>query len=422
MVRYCLLWLAVVGIVLIQEGCAPHEQHSLQQEQGVADHTLVMYLLADSGLNSYMLQNKLDAERGMMGALPSARLLVYLDAADSTVLYESRHLPYGAEDHIFHSRRLKAYDKQNSTDVEVLKQVMADVRELAPSRSYGLVMAGHGTGWFPKPSSGTEYGEQRVAPQRVAPEHSFAPLTANLLTRHLGYDNLDKEYCLTSQDIIDGLDGMHFEYIIFDACFMGSVEFLYDLRHLTDYVLSSPVEVMNAGFPYEQMVEVMMSPGRSVVDVAETIMDTYLNTSFSSVTSVAVSVVDCSKLEALADAVAPLFSPEAVATIDREQVQTLERMSRHAFFDLEDVLYQLSDGREELYAEALADAIVYAANTPDIYSYGSYDDFGLNYDFIEDKVGGVLELCGLSCYLPYEDAPATAALYYQTDWAKKVYQ
>ena len=48
---------------------------------------------------------------------------------------------------------------------------------------------------------------------------------------------------------IDG-SGVRFDYLLFDACFMSSVEALYDLRRAADYIVASPCEVMAHGFPY----------------------------------------------------------------------------------------------------------------------------------------------------------------------------
>ena len=52
---------------------------------------------------------------------------------------------------------------------------------------------------------------------------------------------------------IDG-SGVRFDYLLFDACFMSSVEALYDLRRAADYIVASPCEVMAHGFPYDTVI------------------------------------------------------------------------------------------------------------------------------------------------------------------------
>ena len=51
-------------------------------------------------------------------------------------------------------------------------------------------------------------------------------------------------------DLAAALTG-HFDFIMFDACFMASVEVLYELRDKADYFIASPAEIISDGFPYE---------------------------------------------------------------------------------------------------------------------------------------------------------------------------
>ena len=43
---------------------------------------------------------------------------------------------------------------------------------------------------------------------------------------------------------------MHMDYILFDDCYMSSVEVAHALRHVTDYLIGSTSEIMAYGFPY----------------------------------------------------------------------------------------------------------------------------------------------------------------------------
>ncbi len=402
-------------------------------EPNQSEHTLVMYMFADNNLVGDMMSNIYNAEKGLMKSLPSSRLVVYLDKADTTVLYELKYLPYGDGEHIRHCKVLKGYEKQDSSNPNVMCAVLGDVRELAPSKSYGLVVSGHGTGWFPKPSSGTSYSDQRVAAKEgsVGQEYKFGHLGEDSMTRFVGYDNGSSESSMASNDLVEGLRDMHFDYIMFDACFMGSVEFLYDLRGAADYIISSPVEVMNAGMPYEDIVPLFFAPGRDIRRVGETIVDVYKNTGFSTKKSVAVSIVDCSKLENLANELAYIYrcaskgdesEPAEVLNrlVDQSRLQPLDRVEPTAFYDLDDFGLELCGDDELLlyrWRNALSEAVIYSGHTDDIWSARSAYD----YWWIEHKVDGVLDLCGVSTYLPLKSAPVTSSYYYGTNWARKVY-
>lgn len=412
---------------------------------GEVEHTLVMYLIANNNLESSIYRNALDAEEGMIGAAPSTRLVIYLDKRDETVLYEVRYLPYGSGDeHIRYCKELKRYSEQTSTTPEVMRGVLEDVKRLAPSKSYGLVMSGHGSGWFPKPSSGTSYDQQKIAPmgQMGGVEHIFNYERYMPETRAMGYDLVmgedggyerTDESFISSAEILEGLSPIHFDYIIFDACFMSSVEFLYDLRNAADYIVASPVEILGVGLPYVEIVRALMSVRYDVRNVPEIVLNVYLrDDSFSHTKSLALAVIDCSQLEPLAEVVAEIY--DSVSTgdyrttiakcVDMEQVQALDRMRPTAFHDLEDYVCELAgEGTlKEKFLTALGRAVVEVHHTEEVYSYGySPDGFSVGYDFIEKKVGGTLDLCGINTYVPYRDLPVTLSHYFSTDWAKKIY-
>ena len=47
---------------------------------------------------------------------------------------------------------------------------------------------------------------------------------------------------------------MHFDYILFDACLMQSVETAYALRKITDYIIASPISISAEGAYYTDLV------------------------------------------------------------------------------------------------------------------------------------------------------------------------
>lgn len=421
-------------------GVADTGQDSVALAPNECEHTIVMYLMADNNLASSIYQNALDAEKGMLDAYPSVRLVIYLDKADKTELYEVRYLPYGSGDeHIRHCRTLKSYPRQTSTNPSVMRQVLEDVKELAPSKSYGLVMTGHGSGWFPAPSAGTSYDSQKVAPSGGA-EHLFLqPLLEEPLTRYMGYDQDINENgtsvrsFITTEEIVEGLQPIHFDYIIFDACFMSSVEFLYALRHSADYLVASPVEVMACGLPYREIVGVLGTDKHNLSRICDEAMQVYMrDDDFSREKSLALTVVDCSRLEALAEAAKSVYKStggvDHLAVIkervDRSKVQHLDRMSPAAFYDLRDFVVELAgDNVEESqrFLSALDDAIVYSLHTEQIFSLGYSSMYGYNYDYIDPIEESGLSLCGINTYIPFAEAPLTASLYMQTEWGRKIY-
>ncbi|MBQ2247411.1 MAG: hypothetical protein II323_01475 [Tidjanibacter sp.] len=449
---YVKLLLAIFAMVTLV-GCGPDvekPENVVQLPDNQVEHTLIMYLNADNNLSSSIYRNAEDAEQGMIGAMPSTRLIVYLDTAKDTRLYEVYYLSYGANNHVRYCKELKSYPNQISTTPEVMKSVLEDIKELAPSLSYGLVMAGHGSGWFPKPSAGVKYNDQKVAPiDGVGKEYDFLPYMQMGQTRYLGYDTvynedgsgtIDNEKSFANAaEIVEGLSPIHFDYIIFDACFMSSVEFLYEVRSAADYIVASPVEIMACGLAYKEIVSNLMSRDHNVASIGDVVYDVYMrDDNFSRVKSLALATIDCSKLDALADAVRDVVASTGIencvemvesllqplvldgrTTANWENVQPLDRMMPAAFNDLEDFVQCLTDDDELLnrFYAALDAAVVANVHTANIFSVGQYYD----YDFLEYLVDGKFDICGVSTYIPRRKSPKTLECYLQTSWAKKVY-
>lgn len=440
-VIYILKVWALASVALFMGCDSVTDEADVLLSHNECEHTIVMYLTANNNLSSSIYQNALDAEKGMIGAPPSTRLIIYLDTAAETKLYEVSYLSYGAEEYMKRCKVLKTYPTQTSTTPEVMKGVMEDIKKLAPSRTYGLVLAGHGTGWFPKPSSGVSYDKQKVAPIGGR-EYYFNHTIENPQTRAMGYDyvvdengssKITDESYISTQEIVEGLSPIHFDYVIFDACFMSSVEFLYDVRGIADYIIASPVEILACGMPYNEVVGNLASVRHDVSQIGEIVMDVYMrDNEFTREKSLALATIDCSKLEQLADVVADIYAStggeDCVETLEervnKDNVQVLDRMSPAGFYDLEDFVLELTDDAvlQQQFLDALDDVLVGVVHTEGIYSLG-YNKEGdyYDYDYITGPEEGPVSLCGISTYIPHSAAPMTNGLYQQTSWAKKIY-
>ena len=450
-------WLLAVLVMLTVGGCAVEWRESEALNSGEVEHTLVMYLLAENNLSSFIKKNARDAEEGMVGASPATRLVIYLDTADETKLYEVRYLPYGGgKEHIRYCKTLKTYPRQTATTPKVMKGVMEDIKTLAPSRTYGLVLSGHGTGWYPKPDTGVSYDDQKVAPMggMGSAEYYYDWWRETPETRAMGYDyalnesghwsSKEEASYISSAEIVEGLSPIHFDYILFDACFMSSVEFLYDMRKSADYIIASPVEILDVGMPYTEIVPLLMKHTSNLAHLGDAVMSVYMrDDAFTSRKSLALTMIDCSKMEPLADAVAAIYrasgAEDCLALAESrlqnaefegeilpywEGVQPLDRMRPAGFNDFEDYVTLLTDDEQlqQQFRQALDDVVVWNCHTEEVYSYG-YDLQGMSFgaDYIEYKVGGELDLCGVSTYVPLREAPQTLSYYLQTAWAKEIY-
>lgn len=112
---------------------------------------------------------------------------------------------------------IATYESRNSVDVSNMKEVVNTAFSEYPAQSYGLVLWSHGEGWL-------EY--------------------QNPKTRWWGQDTGGKDYRMNLSDLNDVLRNTpHLNFLLFDACFMQSVEVVYELKAHADYIIGSPTEI-----------------------------------------------------------------------------------------------------------------------------------------------------------------------------------
>ena len=250
----------------------------------------------------------------------------------------------------------------------------------------GLVLWSHGTAWF--------------------------PANPNSYLRAFGQDGND---FMEIMELADALDGFHFDFLAFDACYMGSVEVAYELRNTADYLVASATEVIGYGFPYDQMIRPMFSPSADVRGIAEAFY-TYYNNMSGEMRSASIAVVKNDELEGLADASRAIFSPlsdEELWAVPLAEVQPLEYyfQKTHCLYDMDDYVKHLTGGQTDTYAafrDALDRSIVYKASTPQNY-------------FAQTGQENIETFSGLSVYAPQETIPAMNAWYENLTWWKVVY-
>lgn len=142
-------------------------------------------------------------------------LLVYIDTGSEPRLIELENKNGAAVE-----TTVKTYEKnRNSVGVAETAEVFRDVfsDDAYQAESYGLIYWSHGDGWIPNPLPST---------------------------RWIGQDWGNGSRYMNISDLVSILSGApHFDFILFDACFMQSVEVAYALRSFTDYYIGSPTEI-----------------------------------------------------------------------------------------------------------------------------------------------------------------------------------
>ena len=206
-----------------------------------------------------------------------------------------------------------------------------------------------------------------------------------------------------------------FDWILFDACFMASAETLYALRDKAERIVCSPAEVIADGFPYAEIMAELLRPEPDLRAVCATYYRNYADDPRPAYRSATVSLVETSQLEALVGATASVLGaalatdPEALAGMELDRLQPLDRYRRHFLFDMGSVVGELETrglvpaSLAGAWRAQLARTVIYEAHTPTM--------LGLALD----------ECCGLSMYVPYADYADLNEYYRTLDWYRQCY-
>ncbi|MBO5833267.1 MAG: hypothetical protein J6Q95_08245 [Alistipes sp.] len=160
-------------------------------------------------------------------------------------------------------------------------------------------------------------------------------------------------------DLVEAIDVMHFNYIIFDAYFMGNVEALYDMRSSADYIIASPAELLGAGFPYETILPMLFEyEGHQLKEICEEYMASYEGSSAT------VTLVDCSKFDDLATAMRAAMESGDQTKVDIDALQAFDNFDAHLYFDLGHYVEQIAtDEALNAFNKALKDVVIFTDHT-----------------------------------------------------------
>lgn len=252
---------------------------------------------------------------------------------------------------------LASYELPAIMDAEQFATNIKNIVELVPADSYGIVMAGHGTGWVPingvaQLSTAAAHGKMQ-GDKPITHEELWKKQDTGVGTRYFG-----EKYSPSAANALDIPDmakgfqdaGIYFDYILFDACLMANIESLYDLRKHAHYIIASPCEIMSAGFPYNDVVPMLMKDGGRSHDLdgACRAFNKYYE-GHNAYRSGSVSLVDCTQLDALASAM-KVVNKAAKKEFKLSNIQTFEGQRDHVFFDLGDYVEQMCDDEQALKA------------------------------------------------------------------------
>lgn len=327
--------------------------------------TIIVYMAADNDLSADALADIEEMKQGF--PITRNKLIVFADITDKP--------PYVLKIEKENETLIKSYPELDSADPVTLAEVTREIIRLYPADEYGLILWSHGTSWLPEGMSLRSFGKDT------------------------GSGNISG---INIPDLAQSLP-LKFNFILMDACLMGSIEVAYELKDKTDFIIASSTETIYTGFPYDKIIPELVKPEIEFKRVGESYFD-YYNNLEGAYRSATISVTETRYLEKLGSLMKALFGENTavLSSFNRSNVQRLDVYQEQYCFDLADFVNTVFPGTDKSrFTDQLKKAVLYKAHTPMFLS--EYE---------------IKTYCGLSCYIPH---PSREDLnnYYQTlQWYK----
>ncbi len=393
------IWLSAFFVLLLTacSSSSSHQEEPPISEDELADCTVMVYMVADNNLSSYAEKDLEEMKVGMSNVKNSnVHLLVYIDTGDND---NPRLVELVNRDGTVTERVIQTYKSRNSCGVAEMQEVMDDLNgnKSLIAKKYGFIFWSHGEGWI--------------------------PASSQISTRWIGQDRNPGTHYMDIATLVDFYSKYpKMEFVLFDACFMLSIEVAYALRDQVNYVIGCPTESPGPGADYTRLVPAIMEGGDDIaIHVAKAFYEPYeaiynVNIIPSDdywTVGVSIGAIKTEGLEQLA-----LLTKESLAKISaipedlQKSVFNYDKRSLTDFlfigyYDAVELMEQLLPSADFTRWKAAYQTILpYWKTTPKNYSWHLKGLFSM------ERANGITH------YIPRADRVSAANAYRQTDWYK----
>ena len=310
-----LLFVVFLGVVSCREKITTPDR---------SNQTVFMYMPWTTNLTSYLEQNITDFESAVkQNILKKERVLVFFATSpQEATLFELKY-----ENGTCVRKTYKSYNTPAYTTSGWITSVLEDVKTIAPAKRYAMIVSGHGTGWLP-------VSKVKIYP--AVPKYHW-DVEGVPLTRFFG--GLAAAYQTEIPALAQGISdaGLKMEYILFDNCYMSTIEVAYDLKDVADYLIASPAEIMAYGFPYHWVAPYLVG-NVDYYSICNGFYTFYQNYSTPCGT---IAVTNCAEIDALAAVMKEINGQYSINTSLLNSIQPLDGYRPVIFYDFGDYVSKL---------------------------------------------------------------------------------
>lgn len=242
------LFIILCGAILLA-GCNKDNDEPAKKD---TQRTVVVYISGDNNLSTAALSDINEMKEGATGIPSNSRLVAFVDRD------WGNDKPFIAE---IKNDKLDTLFKYSSdfyaSDPNLFSEVLERVAGLCPSKEYGLVLWGHGSGWLVEPDTVAQHRAYGIDETGNGSSGKWMNMTQ--MARAL------KD--LQTKNVMPKLS-----FIFADCCNMMCIETGYELKDVTEYMIGSPAEIPGYGAPYKLMVQQLFKSGTNLY---RGIIDTY---------------------------------------------------------------------------------------------------------------------------------------------------
>lgn len=386
-------WLYCLLVVLL---AACSNEIPEQQPAKRSGRTVLAYLISNNSagsLDTYLQGNVIDMYTALGKMKESCTLLVfYRPESYDKILTKPTLMSFYTDgrgnvnnqpaltgenltfENICQVARKKQYttNSQIATDPTVMEEVFKDMQTAAPSDSYGVIFGSHASGWMQGNSVKTKaFGDDNGYNIDIP---NLAEVLKNSFTKKL-------------------------DFVLFDACMMGTAEVCYELKDVTSHCVASVMETPVYGFPYDQLLSYLYADSVDYSTVCHEFISFNKNNNLWGTCA----AVDCRQMENLAEAVkAKLLEwEEALPSVSMGNVQQYGVNSYKYFsYDVLDFFREL--GRKYGVAETDLNTEIASVQTALNQAVIAKECLaGPEYEFDRLTVDDA-RFCGIGMYIPRE--------------------